>query len=309
MMHIFKNILIIALALVLVDRIFTCIITNFIFNKTISGQSGGTINYVIQKKPNLDFLILGSSRAKNSFDPSLLSSLGAEGYNLGINGSTALNSLLVLDILLKHGAIPKTIVFQTDLFEFGTTTEDETIEQLKRVYPYDTELIRDYVYRAGITERIKYFFGSYRFNRKVLNIAFNYFKRNSTSTDNGYVGLPSTQIPLEENSQSEKYTYIPTSTDAEALKKMQKLAAENNIRFIVIFPPTYKNVGYHKKEQEKLVKDLKDNGITNIVDLSDTNLSPALSAQKNWRDNFHLSEVGATRFSKEVNFLLPNVIK
>lgn len=304
MLHIIKNIFFILLIVVLIDRIFTFAMTRYIFNKTISGQSGGTINYVIRKKPDLDFLILGSSRAKNSLDPSLLTSLGTQGYDLGINGSTALNSFLVLDILLTHGVTQKTILFQTDIFQFGTTTQEETIEQLKRVYPYDTPLIRDYVQNAGIVERIKYFFGSYRFNRKVLNIVFNYLKRSSVPDDSGYVGLPSTEIPLDETSQSKNYTYIPSSIDAVALMRMKNLADEHHIEYIIVFPPTYKNVGYNKKEQESMVKDLRDNHITKIIDLSDITVSPNLAGTENWRDNFHLSETGAIQFSKEVNVLL-----
>ncbi len=291
-------------ALVLVsDRVFTLLFMP-IFNRTISGQSGGSINYVIQHPHEYNVLILGSSRAKNSIDPAALSFLG-KGYNLGINGSKPLNALLVLDVLLSHHVDPQTLIVQADLFELGPDQKDDTIEQLKRMYPYDTPLVRSYVNTMGPAEIFKYSFGLYRFNRKILNITYNFLKRNSQGEETGFVGLPSSPEKLDTTPQFANYQYDPSSLNAQALLKIKELADAHHIRLIVVFPPTYQNVGYNSTEQKRLREDLFAHGITEVIDLSTVDATPSLKNEENWRDSFHLSAAGAERFSK----ILASLIK
>ncbi|HMI79570.1 MAG TPA: hypothetical protein VK484_12305, partial [Ferruginibacter sp.] len=71
MKKILLYITIIAINLVVADRIFYYFFTNYVFAKTLSGDTGGAINYSLQKKENVDCIILGSSRAKYLIDPAL----------------------------------------------------------------------------------------------------------------------------------------------------------------------------------------------------------------------------------------------
>ena len=144
MWHILKKSLLILAIIVIADQAFSYVFIHAFFLKTISGESGGTINYVIEKNPHPDFLILGASRAKEQIDPSLLTSLGTNGYNLGINGNTVLASSLILDILLRNGVKPKTLVLQTDSSDYVVGVDQNIKDQVDRVYPYDTPLIRSY---------------------------------------------------------------------------------------------------------------------------------------------------------------------
>lgn len=300
MIKIIKNIIIIALTVIAVDRVFTYTFTNEIFKKTISGESGGTINYVINNKKTLDFLILGASRARHGIDTEKLQSLGNNGYNLGINGASALNSLLILDILLQNNVKPKTVLLQADLFDFGDDTQEKTIDQVKRVYQYDTPLIREYVKRIGKTEEIKYFFGLYKFNRKIINITFNFFKRNSIKDEKGFVGLPISEDKIDDTVVSRKYHYDKNGLSFEAVKKMQKICEKNKIKFIVVFPPSYANTSYNEKEQLRLLKALEDEKI-NFINMSNINKYAELKSESNWKDGLHLNYIGAEIFSKLLN--------
>ncbi len=273
---------------------------NFIFKKTISGESGGTINNVINRHNNLDFLILGASRAKHGIDPKYLTALGNDGFNLGINGTSILNSLLVLDILIQNNAKPKTVVVQADLFEFVKGFDPYVSEQAKKVYPYDTELIREYVRNAGKVEQVKYFFETYRLNRKILNVAVNFFKRNTINIGNGYVGLTNTTAVPDDISVSGDYVYDSGGVHAESVKKIKKLADENNIKLIIVFPPFYKNVSYNKLEQKRIDDDFTNSGIT-VIDMSDVEKYKELEGIENWRDSFHFNSVGAEKFSILLN--------
>lgn len=301
MLQIIKKIIIVLAAIVIIDRVFTYAFTNYIFKKTISGESGGTINYVINKKKDLDFLIIGASRAKHSIDPKVLTSLGTDGYNLGINGTDVLNSLFILDILVRNGVKPKTLIVQTDLSDYVSDTDSKTLDQMKRVYPYGTPLIEEYVRRMGVVEEAKYFFGLYRFNRKILNISFNFVKRNSVPNNSGYVGLPNMDYKSEAVSLSKDYAYNSSSLSAEAIKRIKKICDENNIKLIVVLPPSYKNVLYNEAGQKKMDEDLKKDGINNIIDLSDIDKLPELSGYENWRDAIHPNYLGSQKFSHILN--------
>lgn len=301
MLQIIKKVIIILIIVIIIDKIFSYTFTNYIFKKTISGESGGTINYVINKKNNLDFLIIGPSRAKHGIDPILLTSLGNNGYNLGINGTTVLNSLLILDILVKNNVTPKTLIISADLSDYVDNTNQQILDQIKRVYPYDTPLLKEYVDKIGYVERAKYFFGSYRFNRKILNVAYNFTKRNTVADNNGYVGLPNMTDKPDVKYDTENFIYKNNSTNVEALKKIKKICDENNIKLIVVFSPSYKNVFYNEIQQKLMIEDFKKENISNIIDLSNINQSPDLLKKENWRDAIHFNYFGSQKFSKILN--------
>lgn len=274
---------------------------HFVFPYATSGESGGTINYVIQKKKDLDFIILGASRAKHGIDPALLTTLGTNGHNLGINGTNVINQALVLDILLTNDVRPKIVVLQTDLYSYDKTYDKEMqiLDQIKRVYPFDTPLIRSYVHDIGLVERVLYFFDSYKLNRKVINITYNALKKSEDT--NGFVPLPT--LPFESSSTLlfPEYLYSSTSTNSVALAKLQALAKKEDVHLILVLGPSYNNVLYNKKEQDLMLKDLRKRGFKNIINLTDITKIPVLMDKKYWRDTTHLSESGAEVFSEIVN--------
>lgn len=291
------------LSLSILDRTFSYVFMKSVFQKTLSGESGGTINYAISEKQTTDFLIMGASRAKHSIDPSLVPALGKNGYNMGINGTNALNTLLILDILLANNVTTKTLIIQTDLrdhLEAKKDTSSALINQIKRVYPYDTPLIRSYVKDAGITEQIKYFFDLYKLNGKIINISYNFLKRNRIGNTNGYVPLP--QTTYHQNPQNgDDYVFHNTGTNAQALRDIKELSEKHGIKLIVILMPSYENIIYNKEQTARMIEAFKADGILNIVDLSDIYTHPELNDTTLWRDGVHLNYKGAEIFSKIFN--------
>jgi hypothetical protein len=194
---------------------------------------------------------------------------------------------------------------QADLGDLVSDTNANTTDQISRVYPYNTTLIQEYVNRMGYLERIKYFFGLYRLNRKVINISFNYLKRNSVPDNNGYVGLPSIKdYGFDEPDFSSTYIYSSTTTSAEAIRRIQDICNKNNIKLFVLFPPSYKNTRFNKTAQENADDDLRKSHIEHILDFSDINSMPDLAGSENWRDAAHPNATGSEKFSKELNVYL-----
>ena len=306
MLQILKKIILVILLVIVIDKVFTFLFTNYIFTNTLSGESGGSINYVIQKVRNPDFLILGPSRAKHGIDPAQLTALG-NGYNLGINGTTVLNSELVLDILIRNNVRPKTVILSADLSDYGEDKRSDMLDQLKKVYPYDTPLIKKYVQKLGYVEEAKYFFGLYRYNRKIANIGFNFLKRNTINNGNGYVGLPDMKDLPEHDYHPENFIYVKESTNAQALKHIQQICEENNIKLIVVFSPSYQNAYYNEAQQKLMIDDLKQEDIT-VIDLSNINTHPELNSKQYWRDALHFNASGAEAFSKILNTEIKNLL-
>ena len=301
MISILKKIILCLAVVIILDRVCGYLFMEIFFKNTFSGESGGTINYVISKKPKLDFLILGPSRAKHSINPNTLTALGKNGHNLGINATTIINSSLIFDLLLKEGVTTKVLVLQTDLENYNKQSDSVLLDQIKRLYPYDTDTIRSYVKELSFAERLMYQSDLYKLNSKMLNVGFNFLKRNSMEDYNGYVGLPSTQYPPLDTSLSQNYVFDETTKNWEAFKKIAALAKRKDIPLIVVFPPSYKNVFFNKVEQKKLVEAMKKEGVALIVDLSDVTKIPRLENKDLWRDSLHLNSEGAEIFSELLN--------
>lgn len=289
------------ISLVVVDRVFTGLFSHYIFAKTISGESGGTINYVINTSKPLDFLIMGGSRAKHSIDPKIMTSLGSYGHNVGVNGTNVLNSFLILDILVSHKVIPKVVVLQTDLSDYGPDSKVLILDQIKRLYPYNTAQIRGYVKGVGALENGMYSFGLYRYNRKIANIVFNFFKRNSVGEVNGYVGLQNTGHRVDPLPYVQEYPFVATSTNREALRKLIQLCDDNGIQLVIVFPPSYTNVFRDEFQQKRLIEDIVHEGSTTVIDMSDIKKTPELVGEENWRDAIHFNATGSVRFSTILN--------
>lgn len=301
MSSVLKKVCIGFLLVVLLDRSIAFLFLKTVFPRTFSGESGGTINYVVHKKEEVDFLILGASRAKHGIDPKALTSLSGTGHNLGINGTTPLNSLLVLDILLQKGVRPKTIILQTDLYTYGKNNDAEILDQIKRMYHYDTPLVREYVAKQGMAENIRYTSHLYRLNRKMLNITFNFAKSFSIKEYNGYVPLPPTRIMPEPTLLDTAFVYDIDSENSKALRKMQELCDEHGVELIVVLPPFYKDALSNKKESDTMIRGMRTLGVKNIIDLSSSNSTKELSAEKYWRDATHFNDEGAQLFSRLLN--------
>lgn len=308
MKHIFIYIFAAFLMIAIADRSISLLFTELVFKKTLSGESGGTINYAIRHGKDIDFLILGASIAKHTINPDLLTSLEGEGYNLGINGVSILNNLLTLDILIQNGIAPKVIILQTVLPDYTkeANNNESLRNQIKRVYPYDTDLIRSYVRSLGVFEEVKYTSWLYRFNRKIINISFNYLKKDTIQQNNGFVPLPGTEYTIPPIYK--EYIYDEKSVARDALQKIKELADKHNSKIIIVFPPSYKNTFTTKEQSDILIKDLKESGFKYIIDMSDITKLPQLENREYWRDANHLNATGAALFSQLLNKEIKKVL-
>jgi hypothetical protein len=304
MKKILIKIAVIFLIVLIFDRLFSFVFTKYIFEKTVSGEGGGNLNYLLGKRKNTDYIILGSSRAKHHFDPEKLTAINGIGYNAGINGvGTILHSNIVLDIMLHENLKPKIILLQIDAINFADEYLENYLYGLNSLYPFlnKSKLLQSSVKELPFEERLKLNFETYKFNGKITNIFLNYFNQNSVAENNGF-------DPLYQTMDTVNLQYLPLKKFTFSEKKLQvlnniiKSCEQNNIQLIAIFPPYYKNVNYRKDAVDFLKNYIKNiSGKVNIIDMANIIKLPDLQNAQNWKDIGHLNNIGAAKFSSYLN--------
>jgi hypothetical protein len=306
MKKILIKILIIISVLVALDRISDYLFTKYIFEKTISGQAGGTVNYLSQRKSNVDLLILGTSRAVHQIDPGVLDTSSKLGYNAGVDGvGRSVYNEILLDITANK-IHPKVLIFQTDVGDYFDQSQSAYDNQLRAQYPFYNQslALRDYIGKAGLAEKIKLFFEMYRFNGKVFNILANYAKRKGIPDNTGFIPLFGTikenQIPPKRETKNVKSKI--DERGIEALKQIISYCSANHIKLFIVLPPSFDNISYDKKNLDIFKTNIP---VAYLIDMSDVSLFVNLKDKENWKDVAHFNNVGAGKFS---NYLRDSLI-
>jgi hypothetical protein len=292
------------------DQLIGFAFSKYIFQNTFSGEKGGGINYLIEKAAQLDFVIMGSSRAKYQIDPNLITSMNGDGYNAGMNGvGTILFNSVLLDLLSQDNKIPKSIILQIDVQDFEK--KNETIE-ISALYPFYSKstLLQHFTKSLSYEEKIKTKFTSYRFNGKVLNILFNFLKRNKLLSNNGFgiseAKLDSTNFVVEHKVEK---PLVFSELKLEALNSFINNCKKHKVNLFVVLTPSYGNKLYRPFENERILKTIKStsNSVCTI-DLSNVDNMQEIKSANYWKDGTHMNKWGAELFSKKLNEYILNCL-
>ena len=305
MIRILKNIFLLVFVIIVIDISFGFFFKRYLFDKTISGESGGSLNFLLNKKQDVEYLVFGTSRAKHHIDPSLLTNLTGIGYNAGINGvGGIIYNTVLLDLCIQRNVKPKKIVLQLDVINFCEEPKNYN-SSLIFLYPYynESKMLRQYVQRDGFKESFLAHSNLYRFNGKALNILFNYTKRNSIADNNGFV--PLVEI-MDTSGQNEiKTNYDPLkfeSINFKALADFYSLCKKNSIKLYFVFTPSCKNCMFSPQLDRQfssyVVANMPD---VTMINLSDIKTCIELSGFENWKDMTHLNQTGSAKFSQILN--------
>lgn len=307
MKKILTKLFILLTLLVITDRVLIYFFTKFIYANTISGEGTGSVNYLLQKKKNTDFIILGNSRAKHQINPALLTNLyNGNGFNAGINGVGGIvyNSIL-LHLLLSKDIKPKTILLEVDAYPYFTTKDENVADELIPLYPFinESEVLRSYIKNnTGYAEKFKLLFHSYRFNGMFFRVLFNYIKQHAVIDNNGFEGLQGKldtagfKLP-DDIIKPQSYSQLKLT----ALVDIVQTCSTNNIKLLVVFAPSYKNSLTSKEGNEMMIELLRKKGVTTVYDFSAIEKIPQLQSNSMWRNATHLNSDGAIIFSRILN--------
>lgn len=276
-------------------------LTTFVFNRTYSGENGGNINHLLRLKN--DFIVLGTSRAKFQINPDSIKCLGFPGYNAGVNGvgSVIYNSIL-LDLLAKQHNLPKSLILQLDAQDFEVKNQHRELSALYPFYEH-SQLLRSFINNLNYEERIKTKFITYRYNGKLMNIVFNFLKKNSNSINNGFSASDTkldTKKLIEENEKIQ--SFVHSDMKLKALDFILQTCIENKINLFLTFTPTYRNKLYRPEENRRIVEIIKKkSGKIPVLDYSNINEIQEIKSAEFWKDATHMNQWGAAIFSKHLN--------
>ena len=303
-----KHIFIFMVFFVLLDIFFHFFIT-FFFKNTFSGErSGGKINYLLNYKKDINFLILGNSRALYHINPDKLTNLNGLGYNAGISslGNIIYNTVL-LEICLKNNIKPKIILLQIDPLKFTEKPKKytESLSYLLPFYNNNTPIFKSYIKNDGIIDQIIVKSNFYKFNGKIFNIFFNYIQKNKilSKYDNGFKELNNNlDTNFNFNKDNGLFNLDYNNNYFIALNDFNKICLINNIKLFIILTPSYKNIYYNKKIDIEFSNYIKKNTPNiRLINMNDFNNFKELQSYNNWSEFLHLNKLGANKFSLMLN--------
>ncbi|GAB3508406.1 hypothetical protein [Emticicia fontis] len=306
MRAILLKVITIVIILIVIDKGFGALFNNFIFKKTISGERGGSLNYLLERKKNIDFVILGSSRAKHHINPDSLFNINGEGFNAGINGAGGvIYCSVALEVILKRGINLKTVILQLDSRQF--IESNNCVKEMSAIYPFlsESSFLRDYVEQSGWKEKILSNSDFYKFNSKYYFLIFNFFNRNKVKDDNGF-------SPLGGSLDTSKIINLPlkkikyesfSDIRLEALKNIISICKKNVIKLYIVLPPNFKELNNEESFYNNILKSsiYQKANFVRVIDMSNIKSFNDLRSPENWKDGGHLNEIGANKFSSYLN--------
>jgi hypothetical protein len=285
-------------SLIIADRIIGFVLHK-IFEKTYTGQSGGKINYYLQKI-NCEILILGDSRAMNQIIPD---SFSIPTFNLAHAGMDDVFQEALLDLVLAKHKKPKVILLHIDPMNF--TAQDDILvksQYLKQFYG-ESPLLTSYIDSSGKYEKLKYFFSSYKYNNALFSLLNNRI-RDAEKSNSGYEPIPPTPQDIERTkitSRGDTLDYIAAANQKkiDRLDRMIKRCRNLNIRVICFTAPVWRETNELKIQRvyDDINACCKQNQ-THFFDYSHSeSKTNILMKEGYWYDSKHLNERGAKYFS------------
>lgn len=307
MKQIIIKIALLFLVVLVLDRSLGYFFKNEIFEKTISGEDGGNLNYVLKKKHNLDLLILGNSRAKYQIDPKQLLSGNEIKYNAGVsNVGTMIFNDILLDILLNDSIKIKRVLLELDAGSCLRTQKNYYQPSVHMLYPFirKSKVLDNYLVKLPIEEKIKLYSRLYYFNGRIPNLLANYFKRDQIKDNDGFIALQQTLDTTKKVKPLFNKTtnlYIDTNV-LHSIDHIVAMCVSQHIKLAVVFPPYYQNSGYFEKQTDSIKAYLNKRYVNvAVINMADINQFPGLQNAVNWKDLSHLNKIGAAKFSAYLN--------
>jgi len=256
---------------------------------------GGTVKKMdyIFNQMNSEIVIMGSSRALNDYNPSIITEItGLSCYNCGYDGNGIIMSYGLWKEFSKR-YIPKVIIY--DLYPgydlLPMEDNHRFIYALKPFYEKSAD-IDSIFWIVDKRERFKMLLSSYKYNTKFLGILAGRFQ--SDNSPNGF----DPEFGIINNGNKDRIIFdgmspIYDDTRYYYLKKFIDECSRENVRLIFTVSPFYS-----KMNQEVLAPFLEECSDKKIPVW---NYSKALCGIDSlFNDNIHLNSVGAEVFSKNI---------
>ncbi|MFC5283312.1 hypothetical protein [Pedobacter alpinus] len=274
------------------------------------GQFGQTTYALDYASP--DILIFGSSRALHHYSSEILSKkIGGSIYNAGRDGQFLPYYCAAQDVILER-KIPKIIILDVNIWELGPN--EQKYMKLAQLLPYVAEhpVLRKYTAEISEFENLKLLSKTYPYNSTLLiSLYDNIFSNKLPEDDRGYSPLVRTVAKKEfDNYKINQQTYNDKRAlqkiiiDQKAVKYYKQFLQKTQdlkIKTFVIISPT---ILEEPKSEEKFLLQEIAKAYPNVTFLDYSNNQTYNNNYSLFADEFHLNDVGANKFSKELGEII-----
>lgn len=307
-MKIVRHFLILFIALILGDRIFSEFM-NRVYQGMEFGQSGGKINYLLNNYDSVNVLAVGNSRCAHHLVPSLM---GPSTYNLSHNGMSLIFHTGLIDQLLTNESLQvDTILLHLEIHELFNkdTIQSRDIQHLKYYYG-DNDWIRQEINTFSRYESTKFLFSSYRWNGKFVTVLANRVKSfGNLPPSDGYVPKLATErdsinVSWQLNT-TDMQTFLPKNGQINPkvysyLQHIKSLCRRANVQLICFTSPIYNSAGLSNAQSDTLKLFFEVLEVP-YYDYSGAFTSNAqLKPIQHWKDIMHMNEKGAIPFTQNL---------
>ncbi len=291
--------------------LFSIVISSYVLDKLVylgishleervfTGQNVGKFNHYLKLKDSIDLAILGSSRANHHINPEMFSD---NAFNMGMDGRGMAfywTAVKMLSFEKKQDVIIN--IDSKDILSPEYTGDD--IAALAYLYHKIPAIKEELVRRKNFNPLTK-FYWCIGYNSKILGIIMNYLKpRYDYKKYNGYDPL---QVSETQKSIRNKRFAKPEEIDCAKYEKQIKTneialsylkliddycKRHNKTLFMVTTPIRSDKCKVDNRKLEELMTALS----INYLDFTDYFINdPNMDL---WKDNTHLSDIGADKFS------------
>lgn len=139
------------------------------------GNEIGLAHYAITSV-NDPVLIIGSSRARDHYDPDILSdSLSLKAYNLGRAGHYVSYSSCLVNMILDRYT-PDIVLWEVGMESLFSNIDEDRINSLKPYY-WESSVVQEVIdEKNGKTAKRKLLSNSYRYNGMAIDVLYRFFK-------------------------------------------------------------------------------------------------------------------------------------
>lgn len=246
-------------------------------------------------KQTADLLILGSSRARNHYDPQILEdSLRMSCYNAGRSGCFLVYQSAQLDMILDRYT-PRMIVLEVTPYDMDAGEGD--YDRLSGLLPYQHHAsFKKVIAKKSQWEQYKCWSKIYPYNSLCLKMVKN-LKDRGEFKSNGFQPLDG-----EWHEPIGNYGTTESSIDERKVEEMvhiMDVCKQKNIALVMVTSPMF---AHCKKTRTLAITDslCKERGIAYYSFLN----NPAYEDGKLYSTSDHLNATGAKKFSRDIAHLL-----
>ncbi len=253
-------------------------------------------NAIIKQKHDSEIIILGSSRAKKHFNPSIIYEITDKScYNLGIDGSKTMMQYAKWMTYTKYNKFPRYVIFNIEPGTFGI---DSILFDKEQYLPFYNEPTVYYYLAKTLTVTEKYLsifkyhgYSSY-FYKGIGNIFSTY---SADTLINGFTPLPlqAKSFDWENNNSDFSLSENNLTAGLNYIEKVYDQCQLYGSQLILVYSPQYYTSNY-SIFMDSVINFIESKQIT----LLDYRHSPICKDKNLFYDSEHLNYKGADNFSQ-----------